>query len=694
MSDTSAEPKRIELTLRGLILGVIITLLLTAANVYMGLRVALTFASSIPAAVISMAVLKMFKNSTIWENNIVQTVASAAGTLSSVIFVLPGLLMVGWWSHFNFLDSFLICVVGGVLGVMYTIPLRRALVTNSDLPYPEGVAAAEVLKVGSGTDHGAGSEATAVETGSTGLKTMVAGSAASAVFPLVIGAKIFSEGFNKSMRLGPHSASQLGGGFSLALVGAGHLMGITVGISMAVGIVIAWGLFVPWLLVHPEFLKDAGLAAHIKSLSGSENMDDLLKAMGLVFQKNVKLIGAGTIAVSSIWTLGKLVMPVWRGLLGAAAASSASSKGGSASLPRTERDMPIALVGLIALVCLVPIAWMLYAFLHLPRSAPLLPLLMPLIVAGVVYIAVVGLAVSAVCGYMAGLIGSSNSPVSGLAILAVLGATLMLNAIAGAVVGSSDALVAFSLFVTAILLTVATIANNNLQDLKTGQLVDATPWKQQVALLVGVVAGALVIPPVCDLLFATYGFDGVVSHPIKPGSPLNAPQATLISTIANGVITGKLDWPMLGVGGVVGAILVVIDETLRRTTNGKMGLPALGAALAMYLPTAVTTPVVLGSLIGWIYDKSVARKPWGEAAKQLGVLLASGFIVGESLIYVLIAGVTYATGQKEPFAIFGTDPTGGNAELVGAGAFAIVIVVLYLWIQGLAKKASTSARSA
>jgi putative OPT family oligopeptide transporter len=669
MSDPAADGRRIELTLRGLILGVLITLLLTAANVYMGLRVALTFASSIPAAVMSMAFLRMFKNSTIWENNIVQTVASAAGTLSSVIFVLPGLIMVGWWSHFNFLDSFLICVVGGVLGVMYTIPLRRALVTNSDLPYPEGVAAAEVLKVGSGTDHGAAAEGTAVETGSAGLKTMVAGSAVSAIFPLGIGAKFFSDSFNRFWKISPVAGTGVGGSYSLALIGAGHLMGPIVGLSMLVGIIIAWGGFVPYFMTqHPV-------------------PGDLAAAATAVFKSKVKLIGAGTIAVSSIWTLGKLVMPIWRGLMSAAAASSESSKGGV--LPRTERDMPIAIVGLISLVCIVPIAWMLYAFLHLPRSAPLLPLLTPLIVAGVVYIAIVGLAVSAVCGYMAGLIGSSNSPVSGLAILAVLGATLMLNAIAGAVVGSSNALVAFSLFVTAILLTVATIANNNLQDLKTGQLVDATPWKQQVALLVGVVAGALVIPPVCDLLFSTYGIDGVNSHPLKPGAPLVAPQANLISTIARGVITGDLDWGMLGVGGIVGVVLVIIDETLRKMSKGKAGMPPLGAALAMYLPTAVTMPVVIGSFIGWAYDKSVEKKPWGEGAKQLGVLLASGFIVGESLIYVLIAGVTAATGNPEPFAQFGTDPTGGNAEMVGAGAFAIVIVVLYLWIQGMAKKAAT-----
>ena len=181
----------------------------------------------------------------------------------------------------------------------------------------------------------------------------------------------------------------------------------------------------------------------------------------------------------------------------------------------------------------------------------------------------------------------------------------------------------------------------------------------------------------------------MVSHPLKPGSPLNAPQANLISTIARGVIKGDLDWPLLGVGLVVGAVLVAIDETLRKVSKGKMGLPPLGAALAMYLPTAVTIPVVLGSVIGWVYDKLVERRPWGAAAKQLGILLASGFIVGESLIYVLIAGVTAGTGNPEPFAVFGSDPTGGHAEMVGAAVFAVVIVVLYMWIQGMAKKAAT-----
>ncbi|HWE47533.1 MAG TPA: oligopeptide transporter, OPT family [Caulobacteraceae bacterium] len=680
--------KRVELTIRGLILGCLICVVLTAANVYMGLKVALTFASSIPAAVVSMAVLRAFKNSTIWENNIVQTVASAAGTLSSVIFVLPGLLMVGWWSDFRFLDSFLICLAGGVLGVMYTIPLRRALVTNSDLPYPEGKAAAEVLKVGSGVSEGHG-QAAAVEGGSAGLTTMIVSSAVAALLPVAIAMKFMAAGFSKFWKPTAATATGIGGGYSLALVGAGHLMGITVGVSMAVGIAIAWGFAVPMLVSLQHMAGDAQTIAT------------------KVWKTEVKLIGAGTIAAASVWTLAKLIVPVTRGVTSAIAASGKAAKG--AVLPRTERDLPILIVGLIMLASFVPIAWMLYTFMHEPPSAPLLPRLVPLMIGGMIYIVVVGLAVSAVCGYMAGLIGSSNSPVSGLAILSVLGATLLLLAIAKDVAGTgggAQALVAFSLFVTAILLTVATIANNNLQDLKTGQLVDATPWKQQVALLVGVLAGALIIPPVCNILLKANGFEGVAGHAIS-SHPLTAPQATLISSLASGVIQGTLGkpvavaagfeitgWGLIGIGAAVGLVLVVIDETLRGSSKGRLGLPPLGAALAIYLPTDVTTPVVLGALIGWAYDRWVAKKPYGEAAKQLGILLASGFIVGESLLNVIIAGLTYLRDNPDPLAFFGKDPVAGMGDNIGIAVFGGCILILYIWIERLAKTAAAKAGSA
>src|SRR6187551_2227436 len=218
-----------EITLRGIALGCFITLLFTAANLYLGLKAGLTFATSIPAAVISMALLRNFKNSTIQENNIVQTVASAAGTLSSIIFVLPGLVIIGWWTGFPYWVSFAICALGGILGVMYSIPLRRALVTNSDLPYPEGVACAEVLKIGSGDKADAGE----VEHSRAGLLAVVWGSIVSAVFAIIVATQVFAADVAQTFRIGKRGAAS-GYDFSLsfALLGIGHLVGLWVGIAM------------------------------------------------------------------------------------------------------------------------------------------------------------------------------------------------------------------------------------------------------------------------------------------------------------------------------------------------------------------------------------------------------------------------------------------------------------------------------
>jgi putative OPT family oligopeptide transporter len=229
-----------ELTIRGLVLGSLLTTVFTAANVYLGLKVGLTFASSIPAAVISMAILSTVKDSSILENNIVQTVASAAGTLSAIIFVLPGLVIVGWWTGFPFWQSFLICLSGGVLGVLFTIPLRRALVTNSDLPYPEGVAAAEVLKVGSGTRG-----ETKDETGESkeGLRAVILGAVASASLAIIAATRIAGAELTGFFRLGATASTGYNVAWSLALLGAGHLVGLSVGMAMLVGLVTSWEIF-------------------------------------------------------------------------------------------------------------------------------------------------------------------------------------------------------------------------------------------------------------------------------------------------------------------------------------------------------------------------------------------------------------------------------------------------------------------
>ena len=651
-----------EFTFRGMVIGVLITLVFTAANVYFGLKAGLTFSTSIPAAVISMAILRALGGASLQENNIVQTVASAAGTLSSIIFVLPGLVIVGWWSGFPFWMSFLVCAAGGILGVMYTIPLRRALVTDSDLPYPEGVACAEVLKVGSGQARNADLEA--VETGGAGLKAVLVGSLVSAAFYIVVQTQIFTSDVVRYFRIGKAGAAS-GFDFSLsfALFAIGHLVGPAVGIAMLVGALIGWGWGVPhFLMLHPA----TGAAAAV--------------AQG-AWDHYVRFVGAGTIGMAAIWTLGTLVQPVLKGLSGAMASSRARKGGQGHTLPRTEHDIPISTVGLISLLCLVPVAWLLWDF---SRTSGLGAHALLLSLGGVVFVAVMGFLVSTVCGYMAGLIGSSNSPLSGVGILVVVLFALLLVFIvkSGLPADAGRALVAFALFVTSVVFAVASIANNNLQDLKTGQLVDATPSKQQWALVVGVIAGALVIPPVLDLVNHAYGFLGAPG--VNPAHALPAPQAGLISALAQGVIQHNIDWSAILTGGAIGIVIIGIDWLLGRMFTS-VRIPPLAVGLGIYLPTSSTLMIVVGSLVGWWFNRHAERSPRAEAIKQLGVLLASGLIVGESLLGVVFAAIVVFSGRAAPIALVGADFAAASMWLGGA-AFAAIVFVLYRWVGALVRR--------
>jgi putative OPT family oligopeptide transporter len=656
--DASTAEARSELTWRGLVLGVLITLIFTAANAYFGLKAGLTFATSIPAAVISMAILRGFKDSTVQENNIVQTVASAAGTLSAIIFVLPGLVMIGWWTGFPYGVCFAICALGGVLGVMYSIPLRRALVTNSDLPYPEGVACAEVLKVGA---HGEGDDAQrGVAASRAGLLAIVVGSVASAAFAVVVATQVFAGDVAQYFRVGSRNATT-GYDFSLsfALFAVGHLVGLWVGVAMLVGAGIAWLGAVPYLTsVHPA----AGAAAEVAQA---------------VWSHQVRFIGAGTIGAAAVWTLITLVKPVASGLRSAFAASRVRRAGLADSLPRTERDIPIGIVAGVTLACMLPIGWLLGSF---SVASGLGGQTAILVAGGIVYIALMSFFVAAVCGYMAGLIGASNSPLSGVGILVVVGAGLLLviSVRASVPVTAAPALVAYALLVTAVVFAAATISNDNLQDLKTGQLVDATPWRQQVALIVGVGAGAIIIPPVLDLLNHAYGFAGAPG--VDASRALSAPQAALISALAQGVIQGNLNWSLIGSGVLIGVGLIVLDAILRRTTAAQ--LPPLAVGLGIYLPTSTTLMIVVGAVVGWAYDRRAERSANPAGTRQLGVLLASGMIVGESLVGVLLAAVVVFSGRPAPLALVG-DAFAGTAIWVGGIAFAVSIIALYGWLNRL-----------
>ncbi|MGB6604536.1 MAG: oligopeptide transporter, OPT family [Steroidobacteraceae bacterium] len=644
---------RVELTLRGLVLGGLLAVVFTAANVYFGLKAGLTFSTSIPAVVISMALLRWLGNTSAQENNIVQTVASTAGTLSSIIFVLPGFIMIGWWSGFPYWQSVAICAAGGILGVMYSIPLRRALVTDSDLPYPEGTACAEVIKVGSGdvTDKDS------VESGGMGLKAVLLGSLVSALFLVMVQTRLFVGDVAHSFRLGSDTKAPVSGfdfQLSMALFGIGHLVGISCGVAMFVGAVIGWGWGVPhFSALHPG-AGDAGELAHA------------------AWSHYVRYVGAGAIAVSAIWTLLKLVKPVIGGLKSAIASSRARKAGQGDSLARTEHDIPVDQVALVSLICIVPICWLLWNF---ATSAGLGQHALLLTVGGIVIVVIIGFLVSTVCGYMAGLIGASNSPLSGIGILVVATTALFLVVTVKSSLPPQmgKALVAYALFVTAVVFNVAAIANNNLQDLKTGQLVESTPSKQQWALVFGVIVSALVIPPVLDLVNKAYGFAGA---PGATAHALPAPQAGLISALAQAVIQNDLEkWQLMGWGALIGAGVIVFDWLLLKATKS-MRLPPLAVGLGMYLPTAATLMVTVGALVGWWFDRGADRTAKPDAIKQLGVLLASGLIVGESVLAVVFTALVAFTGNPFPIGVVG-DSFATASEWLGAIAFVSVIYLLY-----------------
>jgi putative OPT family oligopeptide transporter len=652
-----------ELTIRGIILGALITVVFTAANVYLGLKIGITFATSIPAAVISMAVLKAFRDATIQENNIVQTIASAAGTLSAIIFVLPGLIMIGYWNHFPYWLSVAVIGIGGILGVMYSVPLRRALVTGTDLPYPEGVAAAEVLKVGSGVGG--------AEENRRGLVLIAGSTIVAALYFLIAKTRLLTDTAGRVFKVGT-GGSAISASLSMALIGVGHLVGVAVGAAMVIGMLITW------VFIVPHWTQDAAFVAQIAA-------PDLETLVSAAFKQKARMVGAGTIGVAAIWTLLKIIGPIVAGIRAALIANRERKAGRAADLPLTERDIPIGIVTGTILLSMIPIGLLLYAF---GNTAPIAAAPGLTIALSIVYTLVAGVVIAAVCGYMAGLIGASNSPISGVGILSVLGIALILAALFPGVSGDqTKALVAFALFVTAIIFGVATISNNNLQDLKTGQLVEATPWRQQVALVLGVVFGAIVIPPILDLMNTAFTFQGA---PGAKETALAAPQAAIISTIAQGVLGGDLDWGLIREGAIIGVVAVIVDEVLKRTSGKRLHLPPLAIGMGIYLPLEADLLIPFGAVLGWFYNRWAVTSKSPAFAERMGVLMATGLIVGESLMGVVyafaVAGAEKA-GSSDSANVFALVEPYSAVMLVSLLVFAAAIGGLYFWTKNRASDA-------
>ncbi|MBZ7933320.1 oligopeptide transporter, OPT family [Campylobacter sp. RM10543] len=609
-----------ELTFRGLLLGSILTIIFTASNVYLGLKVGLTFSSSIPAVVISMAVLSLFKNSNILENNMVQTQASAAGTLSSVIFVIPGLFICGYWSEFPLWQTFMICLCGGGLGVLFTIPLRRAMVVESKLTYPEGRAAAEILKMANKDQE--------IKKGKKGVKEIALGGIIAASYSL------FSSGFkliaseSSFAFIWNKMAFGFSMGYSLALLGAGYLVGLAGAMALLVGMFLAWGVFTPYL--------------------SSFEFDGIKKAAELasgVWSSKVRLIGTGAIAIAALWTLIELLKPVFDGIKEIIRNVKSPHANNSDS---RNIDLSIKNIFILFLLMVVGLFITFYSFVgdaHLNLFYHLL-----FTAAGTLIAVLIGFFVAAACGYMAGLVGSSSSPISGIGLIGIIASSIIFLLLGTELFKDpilSNFAIALAIFTTSVILATAAISNDNLQDLKTGYLVGATPWKQQVSLLVGCVFGALAIVPVLNLLYQAYGFVGAMPRANMDASlALNAPQANLMSTIAKGIFNHNIEWNYILFGVGVGIIIVVIDKVLKKMS--KMSLPPLAVGIGIYLPPDVNIPLIIGGILKYCVMKYLKRKYKNNSKKeekiaaceQNGILFASGLIVGESIFGVIIAAIT------------------------------------------------------
>ncbi|HEF2761288.1 TPA: oligopeptide transporter, OPT family [Campylobacter jejuni] len=654
-----------ELTLRGLVLGSILTIIFTASNVYLGLKVGLTFSSSIPAVVISMAVLSLFKTSNILENNMIQTQASAAGTLSSVIFVIPGLFMCGYWSEFPLWQTFMICLCGGGLGVLFTIPLRRTMVVESKLAYPEGRAAAEILKVANKDQSS--------KKGKQGIKEIALGSFIAAIFSLLSnGFKLAASESNFAF-IWNKMAFGFSMGYSLALLGAGYLVGLAGAIALFVGMFLAWGIFTPYL---SNFEFDS-----------AKNAVDLASS---VWSSKVRLIGTGAIAIAALWTLIELLKPVIEGIKEIVKNVKITNQEKN---ERTNIDLSLKSIFILFVLMVVGLFITFYSFVEDANLSIYYQMLFSFV--RTLVSVLIGFFVAAACGYMAGLVGSSSSPISGIGLIGVIISSIVFLVLGVELFQDpmlSKFAVALAIFTTSVILATAAISNDNLQDLKTGHLVGATPWKQQVALLVGCVFGALAIVPVLNLLYQAYGFVGAMPREgMDASSALAAPQANLMSTIAQGIFHHNIEWGYMAFGVFVGILMIIIDKILRRTQ--KMSLPPLAVGIGIYLPPAVNIPLVIGGILKYIvmqhltkkYAKNSHKEEKLASCEQRGTLFASGLIVGESIFGVIIAGITVFSvsmgGSENPLAL-------NLANFHDSELFALIFfvgVVLY-FIKRIVKK--------
>lgn len=617
-----------EITIKAVIISIFLTVLLTASNAYLGMKVGTTISASIPASVIAMGILHFFRRHNVLENNIIQTAASAGeATVAACIFTFPALLIIRSWFNFDYFTMAFIAIIGGTMGVLFSILLRRVLLSDKTLRFPEGVAIGNVLK------------ASANKT--VGLKFLVQGGIVGGIINFFqVGLRIFTDSVSSWVAKGS-AVWGISYDFSPALLAAGYIVGANVGVSMLVGVIVGWGIILPILTTH--------YAGSIVSV------DDTVST---IYNHYIRYIGVGTLLAGGIWTIVRLLKPICDGVR-LSLQSMYQRKSNSHVIIRTESDIPINYAMWVTLLLLIPLCFLIVHLVS-PVSLGISPGLFAAFVAfALLAVVVVGFIVASVSGYFAGLVGSTNNPLSSLVISATLLVAFIMSLLLKSQVDFKLHLNYAHVAATIVILLVAAIStagaitNDTIQDLKAGQMVGATPWKQQIMLILGVIVSALVIPPVLQLLFQAYGIGGVFPHAgMDPRQMLSAPQATLVAAVATGIFGAGLDWNLIFIGGAIGASCIAIDEYLKRAWNTR--LPVMAVGLAIYLPMSVTVPLTVGGILSFFFNRSVQKKAARQKtdahefvnnATDRIMLTACGLVAGASLMGVVLA-IPFAIAQS------------------------------------------------
>ncbi|MBZ0087143.1 MAG: oligopeptide transporter, OPT family [Thermomonas sp.] len=637
-----------QLTLRAVVLAIVLAVILSAANAYLGLFAGLTIATAIPAAVVSMGVLRLLGGGSILENNIVQTGASAGSSIAAgVIFTIPALIILGYWQDFKYLWVLAIAGLGGLLGVLFSVPLRRSMIVEEPLPFPEGKAAAEVLKAGE--NPGPGLKILAFSATLGGLIKAAAASGMRLIPDTAAGAGFFGK-----------YLGYIGTNLSPALLGVGYIVGLNIGIVVVSGSILSWHIAIP--IYHMFFLdSDPALA---QSIVGASPAD----IAGAIWSAKIRYLGVGAMLIGGVWTLFSLRKSL---LSGVKSGIAAARKGSGELVAETERDLPMKWMLIALVVFVLPLLGLYQAIVGLWHVS--IPMAIIMIVAGFLFVSV--------SAYLAGLVGSSNNPVSGITIATILFASAVLLVLLGeagkqavGVNGAPLGAVA-AIMIGAVVCCAAAVGGDNLQDLKAGYIVGATPWKQQLMLGIGAFSCALIMAPVLSLLAQAYGIGAPTpEHP----NALSAPQATLMASVAKGMFGGELPWTIIAIGCGIGAVIIALDEWLKAKSSS-FRVPVLAAAIGIYLPLELMVPIFLGGLLAYLVEKRhgmVGTKD--ESARDRlhrpGTLFAAGLITGEALMGILIAIPIVVSGRADVIALPEALQQG---QWVGLAVLAVVGWLLY-----------------